>query len=93
MTEQPTPADTEQVFPDWYHRSQLDCLRAAIDGDVAQRAILVEWIAQIDERVAKNTVEAQHHAQVLVHRSLAEDVNRLAKGTHHESGKGMGGHP
>lgn len=63
MTDQ--PATKEQLFPVWYHQSQIEFAQTQLDGDIRQRASLVEWINAIDERVSKSTLQIHEHRKAL----------------------------
>jgi len=62
------PAESDEqlaTYPSWYHDLQVRSTQERIDADIRQRAALVEWIASIDERVSKNTLQIHEHRQAL----------------------------
>lgn len=46
-----------ETYPDWFWQNQLDLLIEQDEADARQREALVQWIADIDERRAKNEIE------------------------------------
>lgn len=78
MTDQPTtqanltggidPADTEfaaELFPLWLHTHQINSATIQMEGDLRQRASLIEWIASIDARVTACQATIAEHTTII----------------------------
>jgi hypothetical protein len=72
-------SEPERLFPAWYHDLQVESAQTQIAGDIRQREALVAWIADIDERVRRNTATVKEHRRAL----QAQGCTQSDQGIHH----------